>query len=206
MNILSSKICLWQPLKTTTRWRQISKRATSVSRMWIKAQQFSQKMETQLKSGIALINFHHAENVNLPLLKVLTQSQIHTCHTQAASVHSPQMTQSLLTGLSHFGNLMASQSHLQKNIETRTHMHALLQHTKTTITFERHKKIFNEAHKTWICTCLQNLLKHPEWSRLSRWLVRLLVLLQHLVDFGICCNVRPLRCRRGLRWSSAKQN
>lgn len=57
--------------------------------------------------------------------------------------------------------------------------------------------------KACISTCLKNLLKHLEWSRLSRRLVRLLILLQHLVDFGICDYGRSLTW--WLWWSTRKK-
>lgn len=174
--------------------------------MWIKPQQFLLlKMETQLKSGIALINFHHAEKVTMPSVKsTYTIPDPHLSHTGsfcAFPTDDPIFVEGAFT-LRKPDGLSESPTKHQRNTFTRTH---LFQNTTITITFHIRKKRFHEANKSWICTCLQNLLKHPEWSRLARRLVRLLVLLQHLVDFGICCNGRPLPCRSGLWWSSAKQ-
>lgn len=171
--------------------------------MWIKPQQFLLKMETQLKSWIALINFHHAENVNMPSVNsTYTIPDPHLSHMGsfcAFPTDDPIFVEGAFTLRKPDG---LSESPTKHHRNTGTH---LFQHTTIIITFHIHKKIFDEAYKTWICTCLQNLLKHPEWSWLSRRLVRLLILLQHLVDFGICCNGRPLPCRSGLWWSSDKQ-
>lgn len=72
----------------------------------------------------------------------------------------------------------------------------------------KHKEIQKNPQewvKTGILTRLKNLLKHSEWSRLSRRLITLLVLLQHLVNLWICCYRRPLARLRWLWRSSAKQ-
>lgn len=57
-----------------------------------------------------------------------------------------------------------------------------------------------------LLTWLQNLLQHFEWSRLSGWLVGLLVLLEHLVNFWIFRQRWPLVCHWSVCRSSAKTN
>lgn len=149
--------------------------------------------------------------------KILTQSRIHICHSWVTSPRSPQMIPSLLRELSHSWSLTAYQSHLQTSENDLNIQHTfwgiagsfpqdcvIRNETKKPQT-KRNPKKPQEWVKTGILTRLKNLLKHSEWSRLSRRLVTLLVLLQHLVNLWIGCYGRPLARLRWLWRSSAKQ-
>lgn len=150
----------------------------------------------------------HMASVVLRSHKILTQSQIHICHNGVISLHSPLMSQSLLKVLWHSWTLKAYQSHLQtsntQNNENKDKKDLNMQHIAggSTASIPKKKKPKSKCE----CTGLKNLLKHPEWSGLSRRLIRLLVLLQHLVNLWICCDRRPLACLRWLWRSSAKKS
>lgn len=155
--------------------------------------------------------------------KILTQSRIHICHRWVTSPRSPQMIPSLLRELSHSWSLTAYQSHLQTSENDLNIQHTfwgiagsfpqdcvILSNVSSGTKPKNPKpkeiqKNLQEWVKTGILTCLKNLLKHSEWSRLSRRLITLLVLLQHLVNLWIGCYGRPLARLRWLWRSSAKQ-
>lgn len=104
--------------------------------MWIKAQRFSLKMETQLKSW----------------------SPYTVCKKKKKYLHNPRstlVTHGQLLCIPHrrpnlcWGGFHASETWRLVGVTYKKRGHKFIRHTTIITTFHIHKNIFNEAYKTW---------------------------------------------------------